>query len=408
MRIWSRQSINPYRRNIQVNYLYTFFQSFDLTQGFWMIYLASKGMSLVQLGILEGVFHVTSLIMETPTGAIADIFGRKTSRILGRVFLTANILLTFFGTSFSHFLLSFIFCAIGWNLESGAGDALVYDSLAETKEEERYMKVKGKLEAIYQIAQASAMMIGGVIAVQSYGKLYLGQILILASAISVAMLLKETTVNRPINQNGGFASAIKEQYTGSFSVLKGNHRLIYLIGLVNGLSIFTTTAFYYMQIYCQINGVREGAMGIILALSAVTGALGGIFSSRIESRVQEKTLLTMLPILFMVLLWAMVFFQSAIVAFVLIGFVDSLMYVVYSDYINRLLPSDKRATLLSFSSMIFSLFMIILFPLFGWIGDQLSLSWAFAVMAIASTVLAITNLFLLRFDEGQPESQLFH
>ena len=74
---------NLYRRNIRVNYLYTFIMCISLTQGFWLIYLASKGMSLLQLGILEGVFHVTSFIMETPTGAVADLYGRKFSRMLG-------------------------------------------------------------------------------------------------------------------------------------------------------------------------------------------------------------------------------------------------------------------------------------------------------------------------------------
>lgn len=41
-----------------------------------MIYLAGKGMSLTQLGLLETIFHITSFTMEVPTGAVADIFGR--------------------------------------------------------------------------------------------------------------------------------------------------------------------------------------------------------------------------------------------------------------------------------------------------------------------------------------------
>ena len=73
------------KNNINKNYIYTLLQNIDLTRGIWMIYLAGKGMSLTQLGLLEMVFHITSFLMEVPTGAVADIFGRRISRILGRV-----------------------------------------------------------------------------------------------------------------------------------------------------------------------------------------------------------------------------------------------------------------------------------------------------------------------------------
>ena len=75
------------------NYLFTLLQNIDLTRGIWMIYLASKGMSLTQLGVLETIFHLTSFTMEVPTGAVADLFGRKISRIIGRAFSLISVVL---------------------------------------------------------------------------------------------------------------------------------------------------------------------------------------------------------------------------------------------------------------------------------------------------------------------------
>jgi MFS family permease len=72
------------------------------------------------------------------------------------------------------------------------------------------------------------------------------------------------------------------------------------------------------------------------------------------------------------------------------------MFVVYSDYINRLLPSERRATLLSFSNMVFSFFMIFLFPAFGLIGEHFDLETAFTVTAMIATVLAVINLVILK------------
>ena len=72
-------------RNIRRNYLFVFLSGTSFSEAIWMLYLTFRGMSLVQIGFIEAVFHVTSLPMEVPTGIIADRFGRKTSRLLGRL-----------------------------------------------------------------------------------------------------------------------------------------------------------------------------------------------------------------------------------------------------------------------------------------------------------------------------------
>ena len=387
---------NLYKRNIKVNYLYTFIIYISLTQGFWLIYLSSKGMSLLQLGILEGIFHVTSFIMETPTGAIADLYGRKRSRMLGQVFLIGDLLLVYFGTSFVHYMLAFMLCAIGYNLESGSGEALVYDSLLENGEEDRYMKVNGWNEVCYQIAHALGLILGGWIAVQSYRTLYMGQLCILLLALVVALFFTETTIGRGEQQVLNIRQRIKAQFVDSFSILKGNRRLLYLILLLNGMTVFTVVIFYYMQIYCKENGVNEQAFGWLAAASCIFGALGGFCASRIEKHFKERFLLLFLPVAFMLITWCMISFRTAMISFLIIGFFDSLTYVIYFDYINRLIPSDKRATLLSVSSMAFSFYMLLVFPLVGALGESLGLEIAFAVVAVGATCLMLINFWLLR------------
>ena len=45
--------------------------------GAWVAILSARGYSLVEIGIAETVFHITSLIFEIPSGVLADVFGRK-------------------------------------------------------------------------------------------------------------------------------------------------------------------------------------------------------------------------------------------------------------------------------------------------------------------------------------------
>lgn len=102
-----------YAKNIGINYLYTLLLNLGLVRGVWMIYLASKGYTLMQLGILEATFHGVSFIMEVPTGSVADLWGRKTSRIAGRLVTILSLALMFWAQSFSLLLVGFTISALG-------------------------------------------------------------------------------------------------------------------------------------------------------------------------------------------------------------------------------------------------------------------------------------------------------
>ncbi|MCK5737125.1 MAG: MFS transporter, partial [Spirochaetaceae bacterium] len=84
------------QKNIGINYLFLGLSYVDLTRGLWMIWLTLRGFSLTQLGIMEGIFHLTSFLMEVPTGIVADLFGRKMSRILGRVLFLGSLFILYY------------------------------------------------------------------------------------------------------------------------------------------------------------------------------------------------------------------------------------------------------------------------------------------------------------------------
>ena len=61
------------QQNVWKHYLYCFVSNLRFTHGVWMIYLSSLGFSLTELGLVEGLFHIVSFLMEVTTGAVADI-----------------------------------------------------------------------------------------------------------------------------------------------------------------------------------------------------------------------------------------------------------------------------------------------------------------------------------------------
>ncbi len=399
--------MNLFKRNIKINYIFTSLFALDMTRGLWMIYLASKGMSLGQIGVLEGIFHVTSFLMETPTGAIADVFGRKLSRVLGRFIQAGFIICIVRGDSFFEFTIAFILCALSWNLESGAGEALVYDSLKEVKSEDTYMNVNGRVESIIQVGIAVSLVMGGYIAVRSYDLVFNIQLFVIGVTILTGLFFTETTIGKKEKDMSKtcFLSAIKNQYVESIKTIKGNNKLIELIVMINLISAFNTTSFFYLQIHYKQNGFNEFQIGILLAIASGVAAIGGLIAHRLEKIFQEERMLFYIPILTAISLWGLTILKVSMFAYVMVAFFEIIIYVVLNDYINRLIESHNRATILSFSSMVYSVAMIIIFPVFGYIGDYFGMVYSFATIAFVASCFAIINAKTLRAKEEKKRSE---
>ncbi|MDF2673140.1 MAG: major facilitator superfamily 1 [Clostridiales bacterium] len=382
------------KRNVFKNYIFTLLSSLDFTRGIWMIYLASKGMSLTQLGLLETIFHITSFAMEVPTGAIADIFGRKISRIAGRVFSLISVILLLVANSFIWYAIAFVFTALSYNLESGAGDALIYDSLKEIGEEDRYMKISGNKEVFYQTAGIISFLIGGYLAVRSYNIAFVLTIITGIITIVQSFTFKEPSIGKVCPTEEKENIFIK-QLKDSVKVIVKNPRIIFLIVFLEVIMVFCTCIFFYLQNYLKGNGYNEAAIGIIYALSSLAAALSAPMVHKIEKRIKEQGILIIIPIITIACIWGIALSQYHYIFFIILMLTESVIFVATSDYINKMIPSENRATILSFTSMVFSFFMITLFPLIGFIGDKYSLITAFKWLGVLGSLFVVLNSFML-------------
>ncbi|MGD1823117.1 MAG: MFS transporter [Pleomorphochaeta sp.] len=383
------------KKNVPNNYIFIFLSNLNLTHGLWMIYLAMKGMSLVQLGILEGIFHITSFLMEVPTGIIADIYGRKTSRIIGRICALVSIILLLFANSFYFFALSFIFTALSYNLESGAGEALIYDSLKELNEDKDYMKISGRQEMAYQASQIIALLLGGYLATIDYKYVFYLTMVFILITILQSLQFQEPSIKKESIESKNPFIIMKVQVTQSIKVINNNKKIGFFIIFTQIILALGTTLFFYLQNYLKNNNHDEFFIGSLFAISAVFEALASSKAYKVEKVIKEKGILLIMPIISVICIWFIALTPYPYIFYIIMMIVESLIYVAMSDYINKLIPSNNRATILSFASMIFSFFMIFIFPLIGKIGDIYSLNKAFTVLAIIGTIFVIINSLLI-------------
>ncbi len=383
------------KNNIINNYIFIFISSLNLTHGLWMIYLATKGMTLAQLGILEGIFHITSFLMEVPTGLVADIFGRKTSRVIGRILSLISIAILILANSFLFFAISFIFTALSYNLESGAGEALVYDSLKQLNIEKDYMKVAGRQEISYQLGQVVCFVLGGFLATINYNYVFYLTLFFILITIIQSLSFYEPQYEKNSIENKKIKTILLDQVKQSIQVIKENKKIGFFIIFTQIILAFGTSLFYYLQNYLKANNRSEFFIGIIFAISALVGAFTSSQTFKLEKIIKEKGILMILPFFSVACIWLIALTSYPYVFYIIMMAVEGIIFVAMSDYINKLIPSKNRATILSLASMVFSFFMIIIFPIIGKIGDIYSLKIAFIFLAIIGTVFVISNFFLL-------------
>ncbi len=389
-------SADHLKRNIPLDYLFVFSSNLNLTHGIWMIFLASRGFSLLQIGIMESVFHITSFLMEVPTGIVADLWGRKISRLAGRVFFLISLVLMFWGTRNWVQITGFVFCALGYNLESGAGEALVYDSLKLLGRKEKFMRVKGIQEFLFQASNILAFLAGGYLAVSSYGTAFGFTGIMVLVSLGIGFFFREAKAG---SDNGAVKvseeedtfvkralGSMKEQTLGSLKVIRKQPKIAFLILFSEIIFVFYTTVFFYLQNYWKNGGLTEWDIGIIYALQCAVSAVTGLYAARIEKLVGERGILLLGPVFLVVGLWGIALTRFSAPFFIAGGIVEGLLIVAVSDYINRMIPSEYRATILSFQSMCFSMGMIFLFPLFGWLADYWSMTGGFIIIASLASV----------------------
>ena len=386
-----------FKKNIKLDYLHTFFRNLNFTQAIWLLYLASRGFSLFEIGIFEMIFHITSLSMEVPTGMIADLFGRKFSRILGVLSYIVYIFIMIYSQNIILVGIGFVFCGLSYTLESGSGEALVYDSLQLMNQEDKFMKVNGRKEVIYQLVSSLSFFVGGYIAMVSYDLSFLTTLVAMLIALTIIVLMKETPIIKS-EMKKSFKILMSEQYKKTYQTAVENKRVMFLIIIGSMVAAPVTSIFFYFQNHLDLLGYDKGEIGLLLGAHALFAAIGGASAYKLEKKYNEKKILYFIPLLMVVLFWLVLIDSIVFIPFVLLGFFDSIFYVVLNDYVNKIIPSELRASILSVFGLVFSVIMIFIFPLIGFIGEYVNLKTSFLILAIIVSVFYIILLFILRGD----------
>lgn len=350
----------------QISALYTsaVLGNLSLT-GAWVAILTARGFRLVEVGIAETVFHITSLLFELPSGIMADVFGRKRMLVVSALMQLMGNLVMMLSRGLVSVCISMSFTALSYNFSSGTGDALAYDSLKSAGLEGRYEKFQSNLMTIYRLCGGLSTLCAGFALALGYKIAYGIGLVSQAMQICVLLTLREVMPDRPTQTEpilSGFSACIRESL-GFLHTARKALRIMFCNSLVGALD---TVLLFFLQAKLPARGIPQQELGAALLLMELGGVVGARLILRLSRWGYPSVFLTATALV------AAGFLAEHSMAYpmmVLGGFLSALgddaLQVRTNALLQGMFPSQQRATLTSVESFTFSVIMVVLSPLAG-------------------------------------------
>jgi MFS family permease len=378
----------------------------SLIWGINTIFLLDAGLSNLEAFAANAFFTAGMVLFEVPTGIVADTIGRRVSYLLGTLTLMAStflyVLLWQIGAPLWEWAIASMLLGLGFTFFSGAVEAWLVDALTATG-------FTGELETVFgrgQIVSGAAMLIGSVAGGFIARQTSLGVPFVLRGLVLIVM----------------FGLAFRLMHDVGFTPEKGGRPLAEMrkiaansidygwrVPAVKWLmveSLFTggvgIYAFYALQPYLlELYGDPQAyqVAGLVAAIVAGAQIAGGIAAPRIRRLFRRRTsalLVTAgLSVVALGLIGLVESFWAVIVLIVVWGLLFAATLPIRQTYLNGLIPSRQRATILSFDSMMSSTGGVWTQPLLGRAAD----AWGYApsyLIGAGISILALPCLVLSR------------
>ena len=347
-------------------------------------FFQEHGLSLTEIFWLQAIFGVTVAVLEVPSGYFSDTVGRKASLVIGAWGVTLGFGAYAFANDFWGFLVGELILAIGCGFISGSDSAIVYDTLVELEEEERYASAYGRQRSLANFSEAISSIAGAALAVISLRIPMFLQVGVCALSIPVAMSVVEPARQRFANSGGPWAG-MKDIAKEALGLEQEIRRLIVLSSI---LMTATLTMVWFTQPWLTEASIPLAAFGIIWAALRTGVGVSSLFAAKLETKLGfNRTVAVVILALiggFTLCAWRQTpWLIPALLAF---SFVRGTSMIVFSEAINRATPSDRRATVLSIESLLCRLLFAPLAPFVGWIADVFSLSTAIGLSGVLFAV----------------------
>lgn len=367
-----------YKGNIPLLAGLEFTSYFGITS-FWILFFIQNGLSLLQIGLLESIFHGTSLLCEIPSGMLADRFSYKTNLYLARLASIGSSILILFGQgNFWIYALAMMVNAWSYNFDSGTSTAFLYDSAVEAGQKDRYLQISSFLSGVAEITRTLGTVVAGFFIHGALAWTYLIAIGLSFLSIILIYFMKEPMAKRGRNEVLTFKTIVLQVRK------EWQEKPVLFYWMMTYQLVGTLMCMFYFYYQQKISDLVGWQVSLVMLIGSGLNLIAVYVASQVGKKWDSNRVFPTLVALTGLAL--LLVFSGTPFAFLLVYLLTNTLYAVYQPiYFNDLqgyLPSSVRATMLSINSMLFSLSMIVIFPLTGWLIDRWGLVAVFLVLGL--------------------------
>lgn len=379
-------------RNIQLYYSYTVFANLLILGPIITLYYLTRNLSYTQILSLQAISAITVVLLEVPTGAVADLLGRKKSILLGASTMAISIFLYGLGRNFLVFAVAEMLFAVGASFKSGADTALLYDSLLKLDRESEFKDVISRGSFYALLAQVPGSIISSILFEWSIALPLFISAGFIAVSFLIALRFQEIVVYEKHERPKYFTQIAKSAHT-----LITHPKIRSIVFFCMVYLLFSRAGFWMTQPYLKAVHLPVRYFGLLFAGLNLIAAFSSRWTPQYLRFSKGWSLIGLMGILLISFFglwrlqswWGILFLSLQQIA-------RGLYRPATQKFINKHIPSTERATVLSLQSMLQNLTIAILFPLIGAIMDRTDIFTVYATLFAALLIAGILMRTILK------------
>lgn len=382
--------------NIRIFYFYKLIQNLVPIYPVYLLLFESKGLSVSQISLLLAIWSAPVVLLEMPSGVLADHWSRKNMLIVGGICKVLCYTCWLFSNGFLLFALGFVLWGISESFCSGSEEALLYDCLKQYNQEDKFEEIYGKCNFYSNIGVAISGTTGGFLAM-AFGMSFVLIISVISMLVSVGVTFKFKEVNYfKLKHHGKRELGLEKPLATLYDAIKFCTRNLKLLTvilisiLVVGMSGILDE---YDPLIAERYGLNLGLIGVWGSARYVLEAIGGRIAYKFRNILIKFRVNDRFYAIFILCLIAGGFLgvsglTRSIIVMPLYGLFYLIMAsarILFEDYIQQQIEEQGRSTVHSLISLMENIYGIAFFGIYSFVLSGVDLLKA----------LYLTSLYIL-------------
>lgn len=387
-------------RNIKLAYFKNIFFSLLFFAPIWFAF-ETQYTSAASLGIIYAASHFLTVVLELPTGAFADLIGRRNTFLLGLVINAVSYVVMGMTQNVWWLWAGYLQYAVAVSLISGAEDALHYDSLKELGREDQYSKFNATKGFIFRVGLFVSTILGGYIFDINMRMPYL--LVGLFTMVGAAFTLLDTEPKID-SEKFTFKNYLKQTKDGAKQLVKSTYIKDFSIYYMFTAGITWYYVYFLSNAFATQIGFTAQERGVVLGLIFLFMAITNMWVVN-QKWLTKRVAYKMFPILMMIGFIPGIWLTNkwlAIPFMFLLNLSSTMRWSILDMYANKEFESKYRATAISTLNMAVSIVAVILFIVGGKVVDLYGASFMATMLGIltAITVVPMTRVLVKNHSEN--------